>query len=67
MFFADPVAAFSNVITALRRGGRLSFVCWQSPAANPWLSGAMATIREYIDLPLGRDPHAPGPFAFADG
>jgi hypothetical protein len=27
----------------------------------------MATIREYIDLPLGRDPHAPGPFAFADG
>jgi hypothetical protein len=67
MFFADPVAAFSNVITALRRGGRLSFVCRQSPAANPWLSGAMATIREYIDLPLGRDPHAPGPFAFADG
>jgi SAM-dependent methyltransferase len=66
MFFADPIDAFRNILGALRPGGRMVFVCWQSPMVNPWLSGAMATIREHIDLPLGRDPHAPGPFAFAD-
>ncbi len=30
MFFADPVAAFSNIAGALRPGGRLAFVCPQS-------------------------------------
>ncbi|MEV0906255.1 class I SAM-dependent methyltransferase [Streptomyces hokutonensis] len=27
MYFADPVAAFTNIGRALRRGGRLAFVC----------------------------------------
>jgi len=38
MFFSDPVAAFTNIRRALRPGGRLTFVCWQTPGANPWLS-----------------------------
>src|SRR3569833_1460689 len=29
MFFADAVAAFSNIRRAMRRGGRLGFVCWR--------------------------------------
>lgn len=29
MFFADPVAAFSNLRHALRPGGRLGFICWR--------------------------------------
>src|SRR6516165_5201596 len=33
MFFDDPVAAFANLHTATRAGGRLVFVCWQ-PLAN---------------------------------
>src|ERR1700761_2641981 len=28
MFFADPTAAFRNIRTALKPGGRLTFVCW---------------------------------------
>src|SRR5215472_2223386 len=28
MFFADPAAAFSNLIAAARPGGRLCFACW---------------------------------------
>ena len=36
MFFADPIAAFANLLTALRPGGRLSFVCWAAMADNPW-------------------------------
>ena len=28
MFFADPVAAFSNLLLAARPGGRLCLACW---------------------------------------
>ena len=28
MFFTDPAAAFANIRTALKPGGRLAFVCW---------------------------------------
>ncbi len=34
MAFADPTAAFANLRGALRRGGRLAFVCWRSLAEN---------------------------------
>lgn len=34
MFFADPVAAFANIRTALRPGGRIGFVCWRTLADN---------------------------------
>ncbi|WP_327287088.1 class I SAM-dependent methyltransferase [Streptomyces sp. NBC_01198] len=34
MFFADPVAAFSNVHRALRPGGRLVFLCLQAMERN---------------------------------
>ena len=66
MFFADPVAAFSNMLTFVKPGGRLSFVCWQTPSANGWMS---ALGRELVGLFPDRpplDPIAPGPFAFAD-
>jgi SAM-dependent methyltransferase len=65
MFFADPVAAFSNIRRALRPGGRLAFVCWRSLQENPWmLVPAMAAAQH---LPMEPpDPRAPGPFAFAD-
>ncbi len=35
MFFDDPAAAFANLRKALRRGGRLAFVCWRTRAENP--------------------------------
>jgi SAM-dependent methyltransferase len=67
MFFADPVAAFQNLRRALVAGGRLSFVCWQAIEDNPWwalpLTAACAALTE---PPPPVDPHAPGPFAFAD-
>ncbi len=37
MFFSDPVAAFTNIRTALRPDGRLAFVCWQAPSAQEWV------------------------------
>jgi len=34
MFFANPVAAFSNLRRMLRPGGRTGFVCWRSMEEN---------------------------------
>ncbi|CAM5291558.1 Methyltransferase OS=Streptomyces glaucescens OX=1907 GN=SGLAU_31780 PE=4 SV=1 [Streptomyces glaucescens] len=36
MFFADPVAAFANIATALRPGGRIAFLCAADPEGNEW-------------------------------
>ncbi|MBM4245881.1 MAG: methyltransferase domain-containing protein [Deltaproteobacteria bacterium] len=66
MFFADPVAAFDNVRRALRPGGRLAFVCWQSLGQNPWMSLPLAAVAQHVALPPPAGPDAPGPFAFAD-
>ncbi len=66
MFFSDAGAAFANLLTALRPGGRLGFVCWQSPAENAWASLPLRIASEYVDIPFGGDPTAPGPFSLGD-
>lgn len=67
MFFVDPVAAFSNLRTALKPQGRLHFACWQAPRLNPWMAIAGKAVQPYLTEPGGEaDPRAPGPFAFAD-
>jgi len=66
MFFADPGAAFANLARALRPGGRLVFVCWQSLARNPWMRVPVEAASAHVEIPAPADPHAPGPFAFAD-
>jgi SAM-dependent methyltransferase len=66
MFFADPVAAFSNLHAALRPGGRLGFVCWQSLPDNPWMFVPAMAAAQHVTLPIPTSPDAPGPFAFAD-
>jgi len=67
MFFTDPVAAFANVRRALRPGGVLSFVCWQSVFDNEWMlipGAAVATVTG--SLPQMPGPDEPGPFSLAD-
>ena len=66
MFFADPVAAFANVRRALKPGGRLAFVCWQSLGLNPWMALPLAAVAQHVSLPPPAGPDAPGAFAFAD-
>jgi SAM-dependent methyltransferase len=67
MFFAEPVAAFAHMRGAMKATGRLAFVCWRAARDNPWASVPVAAARQALKLeaPAG-DPHAPGPFAFAD-
>jgi SAM-dependent methyltransferase len=68
MFFADPHAAFKNLLACLRPGGRLGFVCWRQMNENPWVTVPLAAALPF--LPAPPEPPvagAPGPFAFADG
>jgi SAM-dependent methyltransferase len=67
MFFADPVAAFANIRTALTKTGRLAFVCWRSLPENFWAYAPLVAARPFLPPMDPPDPHAPGPFAFADG
>jgi ubiquinone/menaquinone biosynthesis C-methylase UbiE len=64
MFFADPVAAFSNIRRALRPGARLVLLVWQGPDRNEWfiatrqaLAGAGTATASASDLE---------PFSLAD-
>ena len=65
MFFEDSIAAFKNINKSLISGGCLSFVCWQSPALNPWQSLFIQEVKKFTDLP-SPPPRSPGPFAFME-
>ena len=66
MFFDDPVTAFANLRSAVRSGGRLAFMCWQSPLQNDWLMVPAATMLEFVPMPEMPPPGSPGPFGLAD-
>ena len=66
MFFEDPHAAFANIHANLNPDGRLVFVCWQVPNLNPWAMVPAKAVKPLLEDPAPTDPHAPGPFAFAD-
>lgn len=62
MFFDDPPAAFAHLRRIAAPGARLVFSCFRAPRENRW----MTDVARLLDLPPPADPHAPGPFAFAD-
>lgn len=62
MFFDDPLAAFAHLRTIATPGASLVFSCFRAVRENRW----MADVSHLLDLPAPADPHAPGPFAFAD-
>jgi SAM-dependent methyltransferase len=65
MFFADPAAAFANIVRALHPRGRLALVVWRSIAENEWIRDLLGAASGGRDLP-SPPPDAPGPFSFAD-
>lgn len=62
MFFDDPVAAFANLAASAADRAQMVFSCFRAPAENGWATKIAALVPS---APSG-DPHAPGPFAFAD-
>jgi SAM-dependent methyltransferase len=68
MFFEDARAAFANLWAALRPGGRLAFVCWQSLERNPWAAlplGAVMRRVPGLTMPDLLQPGRPGPYSLA--
>ena len=66
MFFDDPVAAFSNLASALRPGGRLVFACWRDLLSNEWLAVPVMAALQHVPMPELGESGAPGPFSLAD-
>ena len=67
MFFSDSERAFGAIRTNLRPEGRLVFACWQGLQQNDWARLALEAALPFLtEMPQMPDPHAPGPFAFAD-
>ena len=65
MFFADPVAAFSNIGGALAPGGRLVLLVWQSAERQGWLRTMLDTLALGRELPTPPS-NVPGPFGLGD-
>jgi SAM-dependent methyltransferase len=64
MFFEDPSAAFANLRSALKSGGRLAAVVWGPPEENEWSALPIQVLRRHLPA---RDPAlGPGPFGLAD-
>lgn len=63
MFFEDFVAAFSNIRKHMTPTGRLAFVCFQGPDANPWFGGHI--VAKYAPPRSSRFP-PPTPWSLGD-
>jgi SAM-dependent methyltransferase len=61
MFFADPVAAFTNIGRALRPAARLVLLVWQERDRNEWATAIRRTLTGASAAPRGPDP-----FSLAD-
>ncbi len=66
MFFDDPIAAFTNLWRALKPGGRLIFICWQSAQDNEWVRRPLSVVAQHVPLPPPSGPGEPGPFSLSD-
>jgi SAM-dependent methyltransferase len=66
MFFADPVAAFQNIRTAMRPTGRLLLAVFRSGPENPWATAALGAIRHLVTPPAPLGPEEPGQFSWSD-
>jgi len=66
MFFADPVAAFRNIRRRLKPSGRLVFLCWRTPAENPWAAVPMRAAQPFLPPMARPGPEDPGQYSFGD-
>jgi len=66
MFFSDPAVAFRNLASGMRTGGRIVFVAWAGPEANPWFRLPQETATARFGPAAPTPPEAPGPMAFRD-
>jgi SAM-dependent methyltransferase len=67
MFFANPVAAMRNVLSALKPGGRLAMVVWRRREDNEWAYRPQRIVEGIVSRPDEYDEPTcgPGPFSMA--
>jgi SAM-dependent methyltransferase len=65
MFFADPVAAFTNIGRALRPAARLVLLVWQDHDRNEWATATREALTGVAAAPA-RTANDPDPFSLAD-
>jgi SAM-dependent methyltransferase len=63
MFFSDPIAAFTNIASALRPGARLVSLVWQRRELNEWMLTLDAAVSGAAQKPPPQDA---GPFSLGD-
>jgi hypothetical protein len=52
MFFDDPAAAFTNVLAALRPGGRMALRCWRNDRDNELFGIPLGAVSADVRLPV---------------
>jgi ubiquinone/menaquinone biosynthesis C-methylase UbiE len=67
MFFANPVAALSNIRSAMAPGGRFTAAVWRRKLDNEWVHRAERVVERYLEEPEDSDEPTcgPGPFSMA--
>ena len=66
MFFADPAAAFRNLLHAAKPGGRLCFACWAGLRGKPALADPVRGRVTAFGNAGAERPAGPGPMAYSD-
>ncbi|HEX3881376.1 MAG TPA: class I SAM-dependent methyltransferase [Stellaceae bacterium] len=66
MFFADPVAAFTNLFKGLKKGGRLCMAVWSTLDDNVHWKIPFEIAVKHLGPPDPSPPNTPGPMAFRD-
>lgn len=66
MFFGNPPAAFANIGSALRSGGRMVFATWSPVSKNVYWRDPARIAVERLGAPPKSEPNTPGPMGMAD-
>jgi ubiquinone/menaquinone biosynthesis C-methylase UbiE len=66
MFFSDPVAAFANVRSAMKPGGRLTLAVFRPASEKLWPNAPLEAVRHLLPPIPTPGSEEPGPYSWAD-
>ena len=66
MFFAEPIATFTNIRKAMKPNGRLALAVFRTPQENKWATAPLAAVRHILPPITPPGPEEPGEFSWAD-
>lgn len=66
MFFDRPEVAFAAIAASLKAQGKLAFVCFKSPAENPFITVPTGAALAILGGPTMPPPGSAGPFSLAE-